>query len=115
MISKKEKVSTIIHGSATASAAAAAGLAQIPTSDNAVIAPIQLAMIIAIGGVYGKNLSQTAAVSMLASVSAGVTGRAISQILFGWIPGWGNATNATTAFAITETVGWAADKILSKG
>lgn len=38
-----------------------------------------------------------------------MAGRGISQVLVGWIPGYGNAINATTAAAVTEAIGWAAD------
>lgn len=113
-MSINEKIHTIIHGAATAAAAAGAGLAQIPGSDNAVITPIQIAMIIAIGEVHGQQLSKSAALSTLSAASAGVAGRTLSQFLVGWIPGYGNAINATTAFAITEAIGWAADKIFSE-
>lgn len=30
----------------------------------------------------------------------------VSQVLVGWIPGLGNAINASTAAALTESVGW---------
>ena len=113
-MSTNEKVHTIIHGAAASAAAAASGMAQIPGSDNAVITPIQLAMITAIGHVHGQNLSKAAALSMLSAASAGVAGRALSQFLGGWIPGYGNAMNAITAFAITESIGWGADTILSE-
>ncbi len=49
MNANNNSIHLIIHGAATASAAAAAGLAQIPGSDNLVILPIQLAMIMTIG------------------------------------------------------------------
>jgi uncharacterized protein (DUF697 family) len=71
-------------------------------------------MIIAIGEIHGQELSKSAALTVLSSASAGIAGRAVSQFLVGWIPGVGNAINASTAFAITETIGWAADKVLSK-
>lgn len=109
----KAQIHTIIHGAASAAAAAASGLAQVPGSDNAVITPIQLGMIGSIAAVHGKNLDRAAALSILSTASAGVTGRAVSQFLIGWIPGLGNAVNATTAFAITEAIGWGADKVLS--
>jgi uncharacterized protein (DUF697 family) len=32
----------------------------------------------------------------------------------GWIPGFGNAINASTAFAITEAIGWAANDIFNE-
>jgi uncharacterized protein (DUF697 family) len=31
----------------------------------------------------------------------------------GWVPGLGNAINATTAAGLTEAVGWAADAYFS--
>lgn len=114
-INMNDKIHTIIHSAAASAAAAAAGLAQIPGSDNAVITPIQIAMIIAIGEVHNQQLSKSAALSTLSAASAGVAGRTLSQFLVGWIPGYGNAINATTAFAITEAIGWAADQILSEG
>ena len=43
-MSTNSQVSGIIHGAASAAAAAAAGMAQIPGSDNAVITPIQVGM-----------------------------------------------------------------------
>lgn len=114
MATRNEKIHTIIHGAAAAAAAAATGLAQIPGSDNAVITPIQVAMIISIGKVHGQTLDKGAALSTLSAASAGVAGRTLSQFLVGWIPGYGNAINATTAFAITEAIGWAADGILQE-
>jgi len=113
-MSKTSKVRTIIHSSATAAATAGAGLAQIPGSDNAIIMPIQIAMIMSIAEVHGQRLSATAAASTLAAASAGIVGRTVSQALIGWIPVFGNVINATTAFAITESIGWAANAILTE-
>ena len=109
---KRSQVRTIIHTSATAAASVGAGLAQIPGSDNAVIMPIQIAMIISIAEINGRELSGTAAASTLAAASAGFVGRSASQTLIGWFPGIGNAINAATAFAITESIGWAANEVL---
>ncbi|NJL41878.1 MAG: hypothetical protein HC899_38330 [Leptolyngbyaceae cyanobacterium SM1_4_3] len=106
-------VGYIIHGAATAAGAVGAGMAQIPGSDNAVITPIQVAMIMAIGQYHNKNIEDAAALSILSSVSAGVVGRTASQIIVGWIPGIGNTINAITAASITEAIGWAANKLLS--
>ena len=114
MSSKNDKVHIIIHGAAAAAAAAAAGLAQLPGTDNAVITPIQVAMIIAIGEVHDQKLSKGAALSVLSGASAGIVGRTVSQFLVGWIPGFGNAINASTAAGVTESIGWAADAILAK-
>ena len=73
---------------------------------TAAITPIQLAMTVSLGAVFGIQLTQSAAAAALASVTAATVGRAVSQVLVGWIPGLGNAINASTAAALTESVGW---------
>ena len=107
-MTKNDKIHAIIHSSAATTAAIGAGLAQIPGSDNLVIKPIQIAMIGSIGKLHGKKMSDASAVALLSALTATVVGRTASQWLVGWIPGYGNAINATTAFTITETIGWAA-------
>ena len=85
-------------------------MAQIPGSDSIPLAGIQLEMIRRIAGVYGHSVSDTAAEAIIAGVAASFVGRGVSQFLVGWIPGFGNAINASTAVAITEAVGWAANE-----
>src|SRR5690554_5612815 len=108
MATKSEKAHLIIHGAATAAGAAGAGMAQIPGSDNAVITPIQIGMIVALAELHDQKLTKAGAMAVLTSASASVVGRTVSQFLVGWIPGVGNAINAGTAFAITEAIGWSA-------
>ena len=103
---QRSKCHAIIHTASASAAAAGAGLAQLPGSDNAVITPIQLAMTVSLGAVFGIQLTQSAAAAALASFAASTVGRAASQLLLGWIPGFGNAINASTAAALTESVGW---------
>lgn len=107
---ERRKCHAIIHTASVAAAAAASGLAQLPGSDNAVITPIQMAMTVSLGAVFGKSLTKSTAKAALASATASAVGRTISQFLIGWIPGIGNAINATTAAALTETIGWAIAK-----
>jgi uncharacterized protein (DUF697 family) len=113
-MTKNEKVHGIIHTTATAAAAVGAGLAQLPGSDNAVITPMQIGMIIAIGEVHGHKLNKASALSVLSAATTGTIGRTIARALVSWIPGVGNAINAATALALTEAVGWAADAMLSE-
>ncbi len=101
-----QRIHGIIHLASTAAAAVGAGLAQLPCSDSVPITKIQTAMIIGIGVEHGLELSRPAALSLLATALATMAGRGISQVLFGWIPGYGNALSAATAAAITEAVGW---------
>ncbi len=110
----EKKVAVIIHSSSAAAGTAGASLAQMPLSDTAVITPIQIAMIISIGSVYDINLSGTAARGILMGAMASIVGRGISQILVGWIPGVGNIINASTAIAITESIGWYSSDVFKK-
>ncbi|GHS89015.1 hypothetical protein AGMMS49957_11500 [Synergistales bacterium] len=105
---QQAKCHGIIHTASAAAGAAAAGLAQIPLSDTAVITPIQITMIVSLGSVFDISLAESAAKSLIAGLGASYAGRAVSQVLFGWIPGLGNMLNATTAAGITEALGWAA-------
>lgn len=86
------------------------GMAQVPGSDSLVIVPLQVGMIISLGGVFGIQLDESAAKASLATATATMVGRGISQALLGWIPGYGNLLNASTAFAVTESIGWAVTK-----
>lgn len=112
---EKAKCHAIIHSASVAAGGVGAGLAQIPGSDNAVITPIQLTMTISLGKVFGVSLTEAAAKAAMASVAASTIGRTISQVLIGWIPGIGNAVNATTAAGITEALGWALAKEFDEG
>ena len=103
---EKKLCNGIIHSSSAAAAAAASGLAQIPLSDAAVITPIQLAMVVSLGEVFGITLDRSAAEASIASASAATVGRAFTQVLAGWIPGVGNVINASTAAGLTEIIGW---------
>jgi uncharacterized protein (DUF697 family) len=108
VLTKNQKVHGIVHTAATAAAAVGAGLAQIPGSDAPVQASIQTTMIIAIAHEHGAAITKAAAADLLLTFTATHVGRGISQWLVGWVPGWGNAINASTAAALTEAVGWAA-------
>ena len=60
----------IIHSASVAAAAIGGGLAQVPTSDNLLITPIQLTMAISLGKVFGIDLDQSAAKALPDTVSA---------------------------------------------
>ncbi len=107
---QRKRCHAIIHTASVAAAAAASGLAQLPGSDNAIITPIQITMTISLGAVFGESLTKSTARAALATATASTVGRTISQFLVGWIPGIGNAINATTAAGLTEAIGWAIAK-----
>ena len=112
---QKSSCHKIIHTASAAAAAAGGGMAQLPGSDNAVIVPIQITMIISLGKVFGKSITKSLATSLLASAGASVGGRMLSQVLVGWIPFLGNAVNASTAAGVTEAIGWWIADYFDKG
>ena len=102
----RKKCHAVIHSASASAGAVGAGLAQIPCSDNLVITPIQITMTIALGRVFGLELSDSAAKAAMATVATATVGRTASQVLLGWIPVAGNIINACTAATLTETMGW---------
>ena len=80
-----------------------------------ILMSLQTAMIIAIAAEHDCTITKANAKSILLTLPAGYGGRALSQFLIGWIPFYGNAINASTAMAITETIGWLADAHFSNG
>ena len=115
---RDQRVHAIIHTASAASAASAAvgaGLAQLPGSDAPVLIGIQSAMIIGVASEHQCSLDQVAATKFLLTFTARMAGRGLSQLLVGWLPGWGNAINAATAAGLTEAVGWAADAYFARG
>jgi uncharacterized protein (DUF697 family) len=98
---------SIIHIASVAAAGVGVGLAQLPCSDSIAIIPIQITMVISLGSVFGIRLNNSTAEATLATATATMVGRGISQILIGWIPVIGNVVNAATAAGISETLGWA--------
>ncbi len=108
MLTKLQKVHGIIHTTAAACAGIGAGFAQVPGADTVPIMTAQGGMIALIAEAHGVSITKAAATDLILTFSASVGGRAASQALLGWVPGYGNALNATTAAAITEAIGWAA-------
>ena len=105
----------IIHTRAILAAGAGAGLAQVPGSDSLVIMPIQAEMLKELGKVFERNITEQCVTAILGTGLATAGGRKVSQILIGWIPGWGNVTNASTAAAVTEALGWSAAAMFERG
>lgn len=101
-----QKCHAIIHSASALAAGVGSGLAQIPMSDNTVITPIQLAMTVSLGKVFGLSLSDAAAKATVGSRTAATLGRSFVQLAVGWVPGFGNAINAGTAGILTEALGW---------
>lgn len=96
----------IIHTASVSAAGVGAGLAQIPLADNLVITPIQITMIVSLGKVFEQEITKSIASGLLGGFIGNFVGRGVAQATWGWVPGIGNASNAITAAAITESIGW---------
>lgn len=112
---QKIKCNLIIHGASVANGAIGGGLAQIPTADSVPMAGVQVTMVVSLGKVFRKKISKNLAEGIVLGFAAAYAGRAISQAAVGWIPGYGNIINLTTAAALTEAMGWFVAHRLAKG
>ena len=104
---EKDKCHAIIHSAAASGAGIAFSMAQLPGADNLPLTAIEIAMVVALGQVFGISITESGAKSMIAAFLGTIVGRGVSQFLIGWIPGIGNAVNATTAGGVIESLGWA--------
>jgi uncharacterized protein (DUF697 family) len=114
MATRNQKIHGIIHVASASAAGVGSGLAQLPGADAPVLVSIQTAMIVAIAHQHGVEITKALATEVLVGYAATTGGRFVSQLLVGWIPGFGNVINASTAAAITEAIGWAADRYFAK-
>jgi uncharacterized protein (DUF697 family) len=103
---QKRKCRRIIHGSALIGGLVASGLAQLPASDNAILVPLEIIMVLALGQVFGIKLRHSYRTSLVLTTAATMIGRAVSEFLLGWIPVVGNLFDALTAIAVIEGLGW---------
>lgn len=103
---EKSKCHSIIHSAAVTAGVIGAGLAQLPMADTIPITAIQTGMIIGLGAVFDRDITESVAQSILSGAMASIGGRAVSQVLVGWLPVLGSIINAGTAASITEAVGW---------
>ena len=102
----KRKCRRIIHSAALAGAFIGGGLAQLPGSDNLILVPIEILMVIGLGHVFHLRLRHSYRTGVIVGTAATMIGRAISEWLIGWIPVLGNLTDALTAALIIEGLGW---------
>lgn len=95
-----------IHSFSALAGSVGAGIAQLPCCDNFAITPMQVTMVVGLAKIFGQSITENIAKAKCASAIARTAGRALSQVLVGWVPIAGNVVNAGTAATITETIGW---------
>ncbi len=104
----EKKCHAAIHSATVA--AGAAGAIPIPMSDAVPITAAQIGMIVALGKAFDVSISQSAAKTIIGTTLAQQVGRTVSSSILKSIPGFGTIVGgivgATTAVAVTETLGW---------
>ncbi|MBM6927302.1 DUF697 domain-containing protein [Pseudoflavonifractor phocaeensis] len=94
------KCSVAIHTAAAASAAA--GAVPIPVVDAVPITTVQVSMVIALGNIFDRKITESAAKGLIGAVAATFVGRNLVKLIpvFGW------GVSAAVAGGVTEAVGW---------
>src|SRR5258708_14645519 len=72
---RKKKCRRIIHGAALAGAFVGAGLAQLPGSDNLVLVPIEILMVMGLGHVFHLRLRHSYRTALTVGTAATMIGR----------------------------------------
>ena len=97
----------IIKGAA-ALAAGGVLVNPVPASDIAVLAPLQIGMIIKLGAIYGKTIDRNSAMEVITTLGLGVAVRTVFQGVILIIPGVKNVLGPPVAAAATYGIGRAA-------
>lgn len=99
-------------------AVAAAGVVlanPVPASDFVVLVPIQVAMVIKVGAIYGKRLDAQTSLETLTAMGAGFGARSVFQGLISLFPGVKNFIGPPYAAAATHGMGVVAKRYFKTG
>lgn len=94
------KCNIAIHTAAVASAAA--GVIPVPIVDAVPITIVQVSMVIALGKIFDRKITESDAKSLIGAIAATFVSRNLVKL----IPGFGWCVSAAVAGGITEAVGW---------
>lgn len=102
-LSKEEKANKIINHYAISCGVAA--LEPIPIVDSFIIAPIQIAMIIHLGKIYGVSITKSVAGGLLQSLGLSLIGNYVFLNVVSFFPGIKQAVGPAIAYSLTYTSG----------
>lgn len=112
MTTKEERTKeahVIIHTAATSAAGMSGVAGLIPGGSLGIelmLTGVTVAMVIKIGGLFGRKISKTVAHNILTVVSGMVAGKLAANAILTWVPGVASAAMATISFTFHETAGW---------
>ncbi len=96
-------------------AAAAVALQPVPLLDVALLAPIHVGMVQAIGQVHGHKLDAKSVVEMIATFGGSIVTRGVLGSVVKVIPVFGWAASASMAYAMTYAIGEASHCYFASG
>lgn len=102
---QRYECSFIIH-EASVSTAVGAGMAQISMVDAVLITSIQIGMIMALGKVFGVEISESFVETTVYTFVTENVGRTVARGLIGTILIFENIIKGSTAAVLTESLGW---------
>ena len=108
ILERLDKQADKIIGGTAASAAGLVAVNPVPASDIAVLAPLQIGMIIKLGAIYGKTIDQNSAIEVITALGAGLAARTVFQGLISLLPIGKNVLGPPYAAAATYGMGKAA-------
>jgi uncharacterized protein (DUF697 family) len=110
---KRQAVREVILVSSVA--AGAVTVQPIPLVDTALITPIQIAMVQAIGRVHGYKLDKKSIVEMLSTFGAGLVAQNVIMAAAKLVPFLGWVVTISMAYALTWAVGDVSDRYFASG
>ena len=96
----------VVHGASSLSAVIAA-TTLVPGSDAVLIMPIQVAMVVCLAKIHGREVSSSLLRSAATASVGQILGKGLSRTLLRYAPGPGNLIRASVAGSVTEALGWA--------
>lgn len=106
---RKQEAEKIIHTAAASAAAASAIGGVIPGGSlgiEVLLTGVTVAMVIKLGGLFGRKISDTVAHDILTVVSGMVAGKLAANSILTWVPGVASVAMSTISFTFHETAGW---------
>jgi uncharacterized protein (DUF697 family) len=110
---KAAAISDVIQVAAAASAAAA--FQPIPLLDIALITPIQILMVQAIGRVHGQKLDQKSVLEILSTIGASLVSQGVIMTAAKFVPVLGWAVAMSMAYALSWAIGRVSDHYFATG
>lgn len=112
-ISKEEKVKKIINYYSIAAGGAA--IQPIPIIDSFILAPIQIAMVIHIGKVYGIKITKSVAGGLVNTLGLSLIGNYLFVFLVSLFPGIKQVIGPAVAYSLTYTSGLIVNELFATG